>query len=94
MSSSTASRPSESTVAAARIQNTRTEKPRHKFSGATLRQLTRLTQQTYLQGVFQGSWVSRRSRWGLQVKEPSGETPTQLPIRCAPKNHEQTTILM
>jgi hypothetical protein len=22
------------------------------------------------------------------VKEPSGETPTQLPIRRAPKNHE------
>ena len=27
------------------------------------------------------------------VKEPSGETPTQLPIQCAPKNHEQTDHL-
>ena len=30
----------------------------------------------------------------LPVKEPSEETPTQLLIRRAPKNHEQTTILM
>ena len=27
------------------------------------------------------------------MKEPSGETPTQLPIRRAPKNHEQTDRL-
>jgi hypothetical protein len=31
---------------------------------------------------------------GVCVKEPSEETPTQFPIRRAPKNHEQTTILM
>ena len=31
---------------------------------------------------------------GLHMKEPSGETPTQFLIRRAPKNHEQTTILM
>jgi hypothetical protein len=41
--------------------------------------------------VFRGSWVSLRSRWDLQMKESSGETPTQLQIRRAPKNHEQTT---
>jgi hypothetical protein len=28
------------------------------------------------------------------LKEPSGEPPTQFPIQRAPKNHEQTTILM
>ena len=27
------------------------------------------------------------------VREPSEETPTQLPIQCAPKNHEQTDRL-
>ena len=27
------------------------------------------------------------------MKEPSGETPTQLPIRRAPKNQEQTDRL-
>ena len=27
------------------------------------------------------------------LKEPSGETPTQLPIRRAPKNQEQTDRL-
>jgi hypothetical protein len=36
--------------------------------------------------------------WGKKMlnalKEPSGETPTQFSIRRAPKNHEQTTILM
>ena len=29
----------------------------------------------------------------MGLKEPSGETPTQLPIRRAPKNHEQTDCL-
>ena len=27
------------------------------------------------------------------MKEPSGETPTQVPIRHAPKNHKQTDCL-
>jgi hypothetical protein len=92
-------------MAAARIQNTRTgntdgdqthnlrtEKLRNKFSGATLRHLDNIQdshKQMYLQGVLWGSWVSCRSWWNLQIKEPSGETPTQLPIQCAPKNHEQ-----
>jgi hypothetical protein len=30
----------------------------------------------------------------VRLIEPSGETPTQFPIRYAPKNHERTTILM
>jgi hypothetical protein len=30
---------------------------------------------------------------GVVLKEPSGETPTHLPIRGAPKNHKQTDLL-
>ena len=29
----------------------------------------------------------------VDMKEPSGETPTLFPIRRAPKNHEQTDRL-
>ena len=28
-----------------------------------------------------------------KLKEPNGETPTQLPIWCVPENHEQTDRL-
>jgi hypothetical protein len=43
--------------------------------------------------VWSGSSIILFFFW-LDLKEPSGETPTQFPIRHAPKNHEQTTILM
>jgi hypothetical protein len=34
-----------------------------------------------------------RGKHFLLMKEPSGETPTQLPIQRAPKNHKQTDRL-
>jgi hypothetical protein len=32
-----------------------------------------------------------RNENNLELKQPSGVTPTQLPIWCAPKNQEQNT---
>jgi hypothetical protein len=32
--------------------------------------------------------MASKNQFLLQMKELSGETPTQLPIRRAPKNHE------
>ena len=78
------------------IQNLRIEKPRHKISGATLRQQTTCKLHTNKRTSKGSSGVpgchtdlNGASKW----KKLVGEPPTQLPIRHAPKNHEQTNHL-
>ena len=56
----------------------------HDSCTQTLRQHIRLTQ-TYLQGVFGVPGCHTKSWWNLQMKDPSGETPTQVPRWCTPK---------
>ena len=64
----------------------------------TLKQLKSLTNGLHLvficnhPSTFSARQIigQRRPSW---LKEPNGETPTQLPIWHAPKNHEQTDCL-
>ena len=45
-------------------------------------------------GGFWGSWVSRRTRWDLQMKEPSGEPPHSIPELACTQKITKKTVLM